>query len=195
MPDKNHAKPTGAGKSSFDLIDKDTFFQEVDLREGITFLDVASGRGFYSLAVADRIGLSGAVLAVDLWEEGIGILKAAASARKLNNIKAYISDASREIPVESRSVDVCMLATVLHDFVLDGVADKVLPEVVRVMKPSGKLVIVEFRKIDGPPGPPITSRLAPDEVEEILALYGFQKRSFADLGDYTYLMQFGFEAS
>jgi ubiquinone/menaquinone biosynthesis C-methylase UbiE len=195
MPDKDHAKPTGAGKSSFDLIDKDTFFREVDLRPGITFLDVASGRGLYSLTVAERIGPSGTVVAVDLWEEGVELLRAEAAARRVNNIRAYVSDASRKIPLESGSIDMCMLATVLHDFVLDGVAGQVLPEVVRVMKPDGKLVIVEFKKINGPPGPPITSRLAPDEVEKILAPYGFQKRSFADLGPATYLMQFGFEGS
>jgi ubiquinone/menaquinone biosynthesis C-methylase UbiE len=195
MSDKDQAKPTGAGKSSFDLIDKDTFFQEVDLRQGITFLDVACGRGLYSLAVADRIGPSGTVVAVDLWEEGIGLVRAEAAARRVSNIRAHVSDVSRKIPVESRSVDLSMLATVLHDFVLDGIADRVLPEVVRVMKSTGKLVIVEFKKINGPPGPPITSRLSPDEVEKILAPYGFQKRSFADLGPCTYLMQFGSQGS
>ena len=195
MSAKDPSKPTGAGRSSFDLIDKETFFQAVDLRDGITFLDVACGRGLYSLAVAERIGVSGTVVAVDLWEEGIGLLRAEAASRGATSIRAYVGDASRKIPAEGKSIDISMLATVLHDFVLDGVAGQVLPEVVRVMKPGGKLVIVEFKKIDGPPGPPVTSRLAPAEVEKILAPYGFRKLSFTDLGSCTYLMQFAFERS
>ena len=54
--EKNEKKPTGAGKNSFDLIDAEKFFQELDLQKGISFLDVASGRGAYSLAVSDIIG-------------------------------------------------------------------------------------------------------------------------------------------
>ena len=44
---ENEKKPTGAGKSSFDLIDTEKFFQELNLQKGISFLDVASGRGAY----------------------------------------------------------------------------------------------------------------------------------------------------
>ena len=72
---ENEKKPTGAGKSSFDLIDSDKLFHELDLQKGISFLDVASGRGAYSLAVSDIIGPQGNVFAVDLWSEGIEMLK------------------------------------------------------------------------------------------------------------------------
>ena len=79
--EENENKPTGAGKSSFDLIDSDKFFNELDLRKGILFLDVASGKGAYSLAVSDIIGPQGSVFAVDLWAEGIEMLKAAAQEK------------------------------------------------------------------------------------------------------------------
>ena len=59
------------------LIDSEKFFQELDLQKGISFLDVASGRGAYSLAVSDIIGPQGSVFAVDLWAEGIEMLKTA----------------------------------------------------------------------------------------------------------------------
>ena len=73
---ENHGnKPTGAGKNSFGLIDTAKFFQELDLKQEITFLDVASGWGAYSLAAADIIGRDGRIYAVDLWEEGISSLR------------------------------------------------------------------------------------------------------------------------
>ena len=181
-------KPTGAGKSSFDLIDSDKFFQELDLRKGISFLDVASGRGAYSLAVSDIIGPQGNVFAVDLWAEGIEMLKAAAQERGFENITAFVSDVGRRIPVEDQSIDVCLIATALHDFVEDRIDKGVLDEVGRVIKPAGRLAIMEFKKIDGPPGPPIDIRLSPEDVADMLGPYGFNKERTEDVGPYNYLI-------
>ena len=75
MTENHGTKPTGAGKNSFGLIDTAKFFQELDLKKGTTFLDVASGWGAYSLAASDIVGKDGQVYAVDLWEEGISSLR------------------------------------------------------------------------------------------------------------------------
>jgi ubiquinone/menaquinone biosynthesis C-methylase UbiE len=185
---ENEKRPTGAGKSSFDLIDTEKFFQELDLQKGISFLDVASGRGAYSLAVSDIIGPQGSVFAVDLWTEGIEILKTAAQERGIENITAFVSDVGRRIPVEDQSIDVCLMSTVLHDFVDDRIDRGVLNEIVRVVKPAGRLAVMEFKKIDGPPGPPKHIRLTPEDVADMLAYYGFKKERTVDVGPYNYLM-------
>jgi len=186
----HQSKPTGAGKSSFDLIDSEAFFKELDLKKGTTFLDVACGRGAYCLKASAIIGPAGTVYAVDLWPEGIEALKARAAAKNALNIKAFVSDAGRQIPVADQAVDSCLMATVLHDFVEDHISEKVLREVVRVLKPGGRLAIVEFKKTDGPPGPPIHIRLSPDEVADILSPYGFSQKRLTDVGPYNYLMLF-----
>lgn len=67
----DETKPTAAGKSSYDLIDTDKFFQELDLQTGISFLDVACGRGAYCLTASEIVGEKGRVYGVDLWAEGI----------------------------------------------------------------------------------------------------------------------------
>ncbi len=185
---ENEKQPTGAGKSSFDLIDTEKFFQELDLQKGISFLDVASGRGAYSLAVSDIIGSQGSVFAVDLWAEGIDMLKTAAQERGIENITAFVSDVGRRIPVADRSIDVCLMSTVLHDFVDDRIDRGVLNEIVRVVKPAGRLAVMEFKKIDGPPGPPKHVRLTPEDVADMLGPYGFKKEHTVDVGTYNYLI-------
>ena len=100
MATNNHKKPTGAGKSSFDLIDVDTLLRELDLKEGITFLDVACGRGAYCLKASAIIGSTGTVYGVDLWQEGIEDLKTRALEEGALNIRAFVSDAGRQIPVD-----------------------------------------------------------------------------------------------
>ena len=186
---KNH-HPIGAGKSSFELIDADVFFVELDLTAGMTVLDLACGRGAYSLAVSERIGPNGNVFAVDLWEDGIAMLNREAKSRRIQNITARVADAGRHIPVGDGSIDLCLMCTVLHDFVLDGNVDDVLSETVRILKPGGILAINEFEKIEGPPGPPITSRLSPSRVEMILSEYNYKKMGQTSIGPYNYLMRF-----
>ena len=186
----NNKKPTAAGKSSFDLIDTDKFFKELDLQKGISFLDVACGRGAYCLAASEIVGEKGRVYGVDLWEEGIKLLKAAADEKSAGNIDALVSDAGKQIPVDDHSIDVCLMATVLHDFVEDKIDQEVLHEIVRVVKPNGILAIMEFMKIDGPPGPPRHIRLSPEQVDDMLTPFGFMQEGIVDVGPYNYLMLF-----
>jgi len=186
----NQRKPTGAGKSSFDLIDSEAFFNELGLKKGVTFLDVACGRGAYCLKASAIIGPAGTVYGVDLWKEGIEELKARAIEENALNIKTFVSDVGRKIPVADRVVDLCLMATVLHDFVEDKISEEVLQEVVRVMKAKSRLAIMEFKKMEGPPGPPIHIRLSPDEVADLLRPYGFSQERLTDVGPYNYLMLF-----
>ena len=168
----NEKKPTGAGKSSFDLIDSDTFFRELNLQKGVSFLDVACGRGLYCLAAAEIVGEGGR----------------AAAARNLSNIDAVASNAAEKFPLNDNSIDVCLMATVLHDFVEDKIEQEALRETARVVQSNGVLAIMEFKKIDGPPGPPLHIRLSPEDVENLLAPFGFKQEHIADVGPYNYLM-------
>ena len=190
MTKHHETKPTGAGKSSFGLIDSAKFFRELDLKKGATFLDVACGWGAYSLAAADIIGKDGQVYAVDLWEEGILSLRKEAVSKGVQNIATFVSDVAQNIPVENDCVDVCLMATVLHDFVGDKVDRQVMKEIVRVMKSEGTLAIVEFKKKDGPPGPPKPIRLSPEEVVKIVSAFGIQQDRYTEVGPDNYLQIF-----
>ena len=190
MTKLHETKPTGAGKNSFGLIDTVKFFQELDLKIGTTFLDVACGWGAYSLAATDITGKDGQVYAVDLWEEGILSLRKEATSKGIQNIATFVSDVAQNIPVENDCVDVCLMATVLHDFVGDKVDRQVMKEIIRVMKPEGILAIVEFKKKEGPPGPPKPVRLSPEEVDKIVSVYGFKLKRFSEVGPDNYLQIF-----
>jgi ubiquinone/menaquinone biosynthesis C-methylase UbiE len=182
-------KPPGAGKSSYDLIDPGILWAALNLPQGITFLDLGCGQGNYSLAAASRIGPTGVVYAVDLWEEGVAVLRERAAREGRANLKPLAAPAG-QIPMKSGSVDVGLMATVLHDLVEAGTAAGALAEVSRVIKAGGQLAIVEFDKIDGPPGPPRHIRLDPAEVEALVAPYGFARQQTVKLGPYNYLITF-----
>jgi ubiquinone/menaquinone biosynthesis C-methylase UbiE len=183
-------KPIGAGKSSFDLIDPALFFNTLQLDSNLVFLDVACGIGNYSLAVAEVLGENSTIFAIDLWPEGISSLLAEISKKKISNIWTTVGDINKRIALIKNSIDVCLMATVLHDLVEVKTQHGALKEIARVLKPGGLLAIIEFIKVEGPPGPPIDIRLTAEEVESIVAPYGFHKKYITDVGPYNYLAGF-----
>ena len=82
------------------------------------------------------------------------------------------------------------MATVLHDFEEMDKAGAVLKQIKTILKPGGRLAVIEFKKIEGPPGPPMKIRLSEDAVEKMVIGYGFKKIKTDDIGDYNYLMTF-----
>ncbi len=183
-------KPIAAGKSSFDLVDSEALFDALYLTPGQVLLDLACGRGAYSLYLAQRMGLQLTIHALDLWVDGITQLQNDIRQRNIVNIQAAVADVSQPLPLASASIDVCLLATVLHDFKVDGNHLEVLAQIQRVMKPGGRLAVLEFKKQDGPPGPPKAIRLGYQEVGSLLAPFGFVQRGEKDMGPNLYLGSF-----
>jgi len=180
----------GTGKSSFDLIDARELFERLSLEKTSIFVDLGCGRGEYAVEAALRIGEKGAVYAIDLWEEGLVVLGTEAEFRGLPQLKVLAADICETLPLQDQSIDVCFAATVLHDLVREGCADRTLEEARRILRPRGILAIVEFKKFDGHPGPPIDVKLAPDQVEQIVAAHGFTRKEFTEIGPYNYLITF-----
>ncbi|MCL4309433.1 MAG: methyltransferase domain-containing protein [Actinomycetota bacterium] len=182
-----HDKPIAAGRSSFDFVDTEAVFRALELDQGTVLLDLASGAGNYSLAIAGSEGSGSVIHAFDLWEEGIAQLKQRVAEAGLTNITAAVADVTKTIPMGDGSADVCLIATALHDLVQEQGGEGVLREIARVLKPAGRLVIVEFVKADGPPGPPKHIRLSPEELDALVLPFGFARQRTAPAGDYFYL--------
>lgn len=181
-------KPPGAGKSSFDLVDPETVFQALGLTSSTVFLDLGCGPGDYLLAAAELIGPKGKLYGVDAWEEGIHRLRKKILGKGLNNVQVFLSDVTKTVPLPDSSVDICLMGTVLHDFARDGGEQGALRETARMLKVGGIFGIVEFKKIDGPPGPPIHIRLSPEEVRAMIEPFSFRLTQNVDTGPFTYMM-------
>ena len=183
-------KPVAAGASSIDLVDAEKLFQILNLKKGMTIIDLACGWGYYSFEMSRYAGDDGHVYAVDLWQEGIRFIEEQIEERSIKNITPILADVSRNIPLEDECVDLCLMATVLHDLIEDHTDQGTLKEIRRVMKKEGVLALIEFKVMDGPPGPPKKIRISPEDAEKILLPYGFSRESSIDIGDFVYLSVF-----
>lgn len=183
------AKPVAAGKSSADLVDLDTVFSHL-VREGdAAYLDLASGAGRYTLPLAERVGNGRTIHALDLWEEGIHSLREEARRLDRSGIRARVADATQPLPLPDGAVDACLMATMLHDLPAAS-RDGVAAEVARVLAPGGRLVLIEFKKLDHGPGPPVDKRIDATQAEGVFRPHGLRRDVREDLGEFTYLVRF-----
>ena len=179
------------GRSSRDMLDAMKILNDIGLKSGDKFLDAGCGDGYFSIAAAEIVGLGGRVYAFDVDGDGIGRLQKEIAEKKLANIEARIADVSRLLPLADESLDVVFISNVLHGLVANDESERALKEVARVIKPHGKLAIVEFKKNETPMGPPLSIRLSPEDVEMLAKSYGFSKVAVKEAGPYHYSIILG----
>jgi demethylmenaquinone methyltransferase/2-methoxy-6-polyprenyl-1,4-benzoquinol methylase len=105
------------------------------LARGGRALDVCTGTGALARLLWRRVGPSGSVLGVDITEEMLSL-----AARAVPEVEFRVADAL-ELPVPERAFDAVTMA-----FGLRNIADhqRALREVWRVLRPGGRVVILEF---------------------------------------------------
>lgn len=182
--------PDGVGRSSFEFIDTGKLFSLLGLQEGAVLVDLGCGPGNYSLAASEYVGSKGRVYAVDRWAQGLDHLKDSIQDRGIENISVMLADIGKTIPVQDDCVDVCLVAGVFHHLVDEGAHEQTLREIKRTLKQDGVLAIIEFKKKEGPPGPPISMRISPEALEDMLTPPGFLKKAVSGLGPDHYLALF-----
>ena len=152
------------------------------------FLDLGCGRGNYLVPVAKAIGPRGRVFGIDAWQEGLDDLKSRFLEEGISNIETVRANLNEHIPMEDGSADICFMATVLHDLLRKASSGVVMEEITRVLKPSGKFCVIEFKKIEDSPGPSPKHRLSPEETERVVVRHGFARERIVDVGPYHYLL-------
>lgn len=119
--------------------------------KGSTVLDVATGTGQQAFAFAKR-GYD--VIGVDLTES---MLEIARKHNKAGTVKFEAGDATH-LRFETDSFDVACVSFALHDMPMT-IREKVLQEMVRVTKPDGVIVIVDYDLPDNKIGSALIYRL------------------------------------
>ncbi len=182
--------PQEAGKSSFALADTGKLTAALALEPGQSVLDLGCGSGAYTLLLAGLVGPTGKVHGIDLWSDGVAQLKSNAAREGLSNITAEVGDIKTLANIEDNTYDTVFIATVMHDLAERGEAHAAATAATTKLKPGGTLAIVEFKKQNSKPGPPIEIRLGPEDLDAILRGVISTPSLTAGLGEHLYIAKY-----
>ncbi|MFW9851180.1 MAG: class I SAM-dependent methyltransferase [Candidatus Thorarchaeota archaeon] len=113
------------------------FLHKIGIKEGDVILDHGCGVGSYAIPAAKIVGSEGMVYALDIHPIAVERTDKRAKKEGLTNVKTILSGLENGLPDEH--VDVAMLIDV---FTMIQDMPALLKEFHRVLKPSGRLIIL-----------------------------------------------------
>ncbi len=108
-----------------------------DLRPGETVLDLGSGGGIDVLLSARRVGPDGFAYGVDMTDQMLELARANAAKAGVTNVE-FRKGTIEDLPLPDGSIDVIISNCVIN---LSGDKPAVLREMIRVLKPGGRIGI------------------------------------------------------
>jgi ubiquinone/menaquinone biosynthesis C-methylase UbiE len=164
----------------------DALLRRLGLARGDTIADIGCGPGFFTIPAADIVGDEGVVLAADIQGEMLSAIRSRAAEHGLTNVHV-VKTSDKEIPIPDGSCDVVLLA-----FVLDEVEQRssFLHRAARLLKPGGRLAVLEWEKEQQVDGPPLVDRISPEEMRADADAAGLYLDEQRELNDQHYICVF-----
>jgi ubiquinone/menaquinone biosynthesis C-methylase UbiE len=158
---------------------------QLNIEEGMRIADLGAGSGHYSFAASPLVGDTGKVFSVEVQKELVQRIKNEAQNRKLSNIDVMWGDIeeSQGTKLADRAVDIALLSNVL--FQVEDIS-ATLREAHRIIKPGGRLLIVDWSESFGGMGPQPESVLAADKARALGEEVGFTYDSALTVGAHHY---------
>ena len=117
-----------------------TTLDRIGIEPGMRLLDVGCGPGRLSIPAAGRVGPGGTVMAFDVQEGMIALLKNKAAQKGITNIETRLGDIAADQSLPADHFDRAWMVTVLGEVPDQAGALRTL---LRVIRPGGTLTIVE----------------------------------------------------
>ncbi len=180
LPDSN-----GAGG----FLNPDVLVGQFGIVSGMQVADFGSGAGHIGLIVAQRVGPDGKVTALDILEDKLDSTRSQAKAMGLENIETVRANLEvlGSTGLSEGSQDMVILANILFQ---SSKKEDILKEAIRVIKPEGKIIVVEWKKGVGGFGPPDNYRTAEMELMSLFSAVGYLNVASLDAGQFHYGMIF-----
>lgn len=157
----------------------------LDLAAGMTVADIGAGTGYFAIPIANAVAPGGRVLAVDFQTEMLDLLRERLAAPDAPLNIEMVEGEARTTHLPSASCDRVLIANVWHE--LDQ-RHEVIAEVGRILKPGGRLAVLDWRPdTQPPPGPPSSHRIPSTLVIAELEREGWNAAAQA-VGTYSYVV-------
>lgn len=150
------------------LLDMETILHDqVELGAGQKVADFGCGNGYNTLIAAQIVGGKGQAYAVDILKTTLQTVQSEARRLNITNVKTVWSDIEMigATKIAEQSLDFGLVVHTIYQ-----VKDKLsfFKEVSRLIKPDGKVVIIDWTVEKSPVGPPLDHRVSEEEVRTVL---------------------------
>lgn len=150
------------------MLDPLKILKKANLAEGQAVADLGAGTaGHFVIPAAHMVGGKGRVYAVDILKSALEGIQSRAKLEGLTNLETVWSDLEvyGATKINNDSLDAAFLINILFQTKERG---EVIKEAVRLIKPGGRLIIVDWKSTNIPSfGPDIEKRINPEEIKKI----------------------------
>lgn len=168
-----------------DVLDPNALLAKAGVEPGMIVADMGAGReGSFVFTAAQMVGPTGRVYALDVVEDVLEVLKNLAEQNGFENVYTVWTDlellgAAKE--VTDGLVDVGIVANTLFQ---SEQQEDMLRECARMVKGGGHLLVVDWKPVDSPFGPPKEQRVSAETIKQYAATVGLSVVEEFDAGEY-----------
>ena len=155
------------------------------VKEGEVIADIGAGSGYFTLRLAKHVGASGRVYAVDVSPDMIRHLNTRVRDAGLTNVSTIL--APPDDPVLPQPVDRFLIVDVWHH--IDD-QPGYLAKMKKLLKPGGRVVMIDFHKRELPVGPPLAMKIGREDLIKQMTANGFRVAAEHTFLPYQYFLVF-----
>jgi ubiquinone/menaquinone biosynthesis C-methylase UbiE len=168
------------------LFDIEAILSKIGIEEKQTVAELGCGNfGFFVFPLANLVGRSGKVYAVDILKPTLEEILREAKKDNLPQIIPVWSNLEifKATKIETNSLDSALLINILHQ---SEKKVEILREAIRLLKRGGKLLIMEWKNSDLPFGPSQAKRIKVEALKTAAPKIGLSLIEEFEAGPYHY---------
>ena len=158
----------------------------LNLKEGEVLADIGAGSGYFAFRLARHVGDAGRVYAVDVSPDMILHLNRRIRDLQVKNVVSILS-ASDDPLLADASIDRFFVCDTWHH-IENHPAYLALMK--KMLKPGGQVVMIDFKKVETPVGPPMEMRISRDDLLKEMEANGFKLTAEHTFLPYQYFLVF-----
>ncbi len=133
-----------------------------------TVADIGCGIGYFSIPAAEMLADRNKVFALDTSEEMLAEVDKRALVAGVTNV-VTINTEEYDLKLPDDSITFALLVNVIHEI---SDQKRFISEIKRILKPEGRLAVIEWKKEEMEVGPPVAHRIGVEETVRLITEEG-----------------------